>query len=601
MPGLLVTWLCGALLAAAPAPRLSVVPLDQVRPGLRGQGLTVFAGSESVSFDVEVLGVLRDFAGPGLDIIVARLSGDAVTLHGVASGMSGSPVWVDGRLLGAVSYRLGAFAKEPIAGITPAEFMLAAASDRVRPRASAPAAAGAGTEGVSVAGGWRGSSPAGDLAGLSLVPIETPLVVGGAPPGFLERYADRLRGRGLTPVRGASAGRAPVDRPASFFAGGPMAGVLISGDLTIAAIGTVTAVDGDRIIGFGHPFLGRGASELPLATAEVVTTIPSLLGSSKIGNAGPIVGTLTDDRSAGVAGRIGLLPHLVPVEVTVAGPAAMLARDRRRQIRFEVFRDPDLTPLLCEMAIGSALGGRVGFDAGGGARLRLTLGVAGQRPLLIEDTVAVSEGGSIAATSAALIGALLQELWKNPFCPLDGLRVDLEIDFDPALRATTVIGARVTPPAARPGSRVTVAVELLDHRGKRRIVEQRLLLPATLEPGETKLHVGGCAELAPVDKNSGRLFTPTSLADVWRNLAARRRGDRLYLTLVRAAPGMQVAGRSLPALPPSLQGILARGSDGSERRRLSQLALFEHAIDTGAPVDKGVVLDLDILPPESEP
>jgi len=575
--------LAAALLGAAPVTTPAVYPLDQVRPGLRGDGVTVFAGTSSVHFGAEVLGVLRDFVGPGQDIIIARLSGDALTLHGVASGMSGSPVYVDGKLLGAVSYRLGAFAKEPIAGITPAELMLAAASDQVRPR-------------LSVAG-----SSDTRIDGSALVPIDTPLVVGGAPPGLLERYGDRLRAAGLTPVRGATGGRAAVDPAARFFAGGPMAGVLVDGDLTIAAIGTVTAVDGDRVIGFGHPFLGRGESELPLALAEVVTTIPSLAGSSKIGNAGRIVGTLVDDRSVGVAGQVGRMPRLIPITVKIDGPAAMLARDRQRTVRMDVFRDPDLTPLLCEMALGAALGGRIGFEAGGSARLHLVLTATGQSPLLVDELVSVGEGGSVAVASASVVGAMLQELWKNPYQPLDDLRIDLQVALDPVVRSTSVVGARVTPPAARPGETVVVSVELVDFRGQRRVVEQRLALPDTLEPGETKLHVGGRVALATVDQASGRLVTPTSLTDLWRNTALARRSDRVYLALVRAAAGMQLAGRSLPALPPSLQGILARGTDGSERHHLSQLTLVEQAIAVDAQVDKGVVLDLDILPPESQP
>lgn len=583
MPLLPMLWLCGAVLGAAPATTPPVLPFDQVRAGLRGEGLTVFAGETTVRFGVEVLGVLRDFVGPGQHLIVARLSGDALTLHGVASGMSGSPVYVDGKLLGAVSYRLGAFAKEPIAGITPAELMLAAASDRVRPRLASVASVDA------------------RLDGATLVPIETPLVVGGAPPGLLERYGERLRDAGLVPVRGAAGSGTAPDRATRFFPGGPMAGVLVDGDLTIAAIGTVTAVDGDRVIGFGHPFLGRGRSELPLATAEVLTTIPSLAGSSKIGNAGRIVGTLVDDRSVGVAGQVGLMPRLVPITVKLAGLPAMLARDRKRAVELRVFRDPDLTPLLCEMALAAALGGRIGFEAGGSARLHLVLTASGQEPLVVDELVAVGEGGSVAVASASAVGALLHDLWKNPYQPLDDLGVALDVVLDPVVRSVSVVGARVTPPAARPGETVVVAVELVDYRGQRRVVEQRLVLPSSLEPGETKLHVGGRGALATVDQASGRLPTPTSLRDLWRNAAAVRRSDRVHLALVRAAAGMQLAGRSLPALPPSLQGILARGTDGSERRRLSQLTLVEQAIAVDAQVDKGVVLDLDILPPESQP
>ncbi|MFH1807853.1 MAG: hypothetical protein ABIJ09_03860 [Pseudomonadota bacterium] len=572
-----------ATLATLPATvqAVEVYPLDKVNRGLKGQGVTVIAGDALTRFGVTVLGVLPDFIGPGQDLILARLDGTEVEYTGVISGMSGSPVYVDGKLLGAVSYRLGMFSKEPIAGITPAALMLAAATPAAAPRA-------------------RRTQVTDDVDLQQLRPIDTPLVVAGAPPGLIEFYAPRLREHGLIAVRGGAGARSAA--PAKpFVPGGAMAGVLVDGDINLAATGTVTLVEGTRIIGFGHPFLGRGASAIPLATAEIVATLPSLAGSSKIGVVTGLVGTLVDDRSTAVVGEVGALPPMVSLQLDLDGDPHLLGHDQSRVFRFKVFQDPTLTPLFVELAMASALGGRVGFNAGGSAELRVSIQVPGRTELRIEERVSVSDGGSVAAVAARLVGSAVGTLWSNRFEPLPGLRVTVRARLAREPRQATLVSARISPPALRAGESAEIEVQLQDYHGQRRTLRQRVSVPEGEAPGTLRLLVGGDEAVRKLDQDAGRDRVPTTLDDILHSLAQRRQGDRLYLVLAREDAGLRVDGTALPGLPPSMLGVLSRGSEGVLRAATTQRIINEQSLDPGLVIQGQISLELELLPQRVSP
>lgn len=607
---------------AAQAAKAVVFPLSEVRRGLVGQGVTVFAEGSLTPFRVEVLGVLKDFIGPGQDLILARLHGAEIEHTGVISGMSGSPVYVQGKLLGAVSYRLGAFSKEPIAGITPAAYMIAAAEDA---RAARLAEANLGDENpifnkLATAQNDPVDRPLQEMA-RSLQPIDSPIFIAGAAPGLIDHYAQRLAGQGLTVLRGGGDGaamagqaggknsprvvaqvqkksRPPVQAKTLFVPGGPMAGVLVAGDLSMAATGTVTIVDEDRVIGFGHPFLGRGTTAMPLAQAEIVTTLASLSGSFKISALGDRVGQFVQDRSTAVVAVVGQRAPVVDVDVRLDGTAQGLRKDEKKRYHFEVAKDPALTPLLTEIAIASAVGGRIGFDTGGSAKLTLRIKIPGQAELLLQDLISVADYGSVATGVAGYIGDQLTKLWTNPFQEIPEMAISVELSLFDQPQQRGIVALSASPQRLCPGQELRVAVDSINYRGQRLRMVHRLLVPKDVAPGPLDLDVGGIKQLKDVDKQSGRFAVATNLAGLIEQLTQQRRADHLFWVLSRAEKNPRIGGQVLRHLPVSMTSLLAAGGDGPLLSGTSRWVVEEKVLDSGFVVSGGGRVSLEILDEE---
>ena len=306
------------------------MPIDDVRAGMTGVGWTVFSGEKREEFKVHILGVLRNVIGPQRNLILARLEGGPLADTGVIAGMSGSPVYVDGRLVGAVSYSLGSFPKEAIAGITPIGEMVEATATSVRAEATrvkldlpltpervraALAAAFArvqpfarAEDELEVLGMPR---QAGAELGLQLRPIATPFVMS----GFAGAPAELLRAAGFAP---GDAAQAPAPGAAALEPGDAVGVVLLGGDLEMGATGTVTYVDGRRVYAFGHPFFNLGPISFPMTRASIYSLLPSYMSSQKIAGLGPVVGAVDQDRATAIAGELGAPPRLIPMKVTLA-------------------------------------------------------------------------------------------------------------------------------------------------------------------------------------------------------------------------------------------------------------------------------------------
>ena len=364
-PLLLALVLTGAFLVVLPAATVTM-PVDEVVPGMRGTGITVFQGTERSEFTVDIIGVLENAMGPRRNLILARLDGGPLAESGVIQGMSGSPVYVDGRLLGAVSYSMGSFSKDTIAGITPIDEMLrddSASPSRVAraaPRLRLPLASDTLTALLpnrltrpdpfaARPGDVRAVGLPADTAGalgVQLRPIATPLVMTGFAPEVIDRIAPVFRGAGLVAVAGGVASAQTM--PDGPLQPGDAVGVsLIRGDLAMAGTGTVTLVDGGRVHAFGHPFYNLGAARFPMTRAYVHTVLPSQAISSKIAAVGDILGTIDQDRSTGISGSLGPGPRLVPMHVLLNAPD----RDRVDTFDFEVVADELFTPLLAYNAM----------------------------------------------------------------------------------------------------------------------------------------------------------------------------------------------------------------------------------------------------------
>lgn len=582
------------------------MPLSEVRAGMRGVGLTVFDGSRRDEFDVEVLGVLRNVRGPRRDLIVARLSGGPLATTGVIQGMSGSPVYIDDRLVGAVSYALGSFPKEPIAGITPIAEMAASDANRAeaaRLRARPPAFPVSPADLRHVIGAAFDrvrpfalqSDPvhafglprtAGRRLGAMLRPIATPVVLGGFDPRVSALWAAAFDAGGF--VTAVGAGQVPPGAPGARLRPGDAIGAaLVRGDLTMAGTGTVTLVDGDRVYAFGHPFYNLGPIRFPMTRASVTTLLPSLALSSKIAAVGPVVGTLDQDRSTGIFGALGPGPAMIPVNVRLREPERSLTRE----FAFEVVEDRLLTPLLTYTGVLSTF---LSWTRERGASTYAVSGVTrvrGHANVTFQD---VYSGETALLGAAGAVANPLTTLLNNAVAPLGLDGIDVEITSAERPRTATIERAWLAAPRIRAGDAVQLHVLARGYGGRELIESVTVDIPPHAT-GRLQLLISDAPQLNAQELREGRTSeAPVTIAQLIRDLNGRRRNNRLYVKLLAARPGAVRQGAAMPALPPSVLAVLEGDRSGSGIRRLSQATLGEWEIRTDHAVSGSRVLTVDI-------
>ncbi|PYT81417.1 MAG: hypothetical protein DMG40_09695 [Acidobacteria bacterium] len=384
-------------LSAQQAPE--TLPLSQVKPGMQGYAYTIFAGDKIEKFDLEVIGVLENFLGPKQSIILVQLEGPKVEHTGVVAGMSGSPVYLDGKLAGALSLKLGIFTKEPIAGVTPIQ-------DVLNPSPSAMAEVPMGQFGVPSETPANAGLPSGSV----LEPIQTPLVFSGFLPATLQQFASQLQGYGLVATQGGTAAPSPQD---SHLVAGDMAGmVLVEGDASINSACTVTAVEGDRVFLCGHPFLNLGDVQIPMARSHVVMTLSSDLASTKIVNVAGSIGTITTDHLTAVTGKLGAAPPMIPLDLSVR------SSNSERKLHFEIVNHPKLTPLLVSLTTFNGLTQNPVYGEGTTLHFTGEIRLHGHPPVEMENTFAPNDtlapdGFPIALT----MQSVFTRLFSNTFEP----------------------------------------------------------------------------------------------------------------------------------------------------------------------------------------
>jgi hypothetical protein len=560
--------------ASAPAQAQEILPLAQVEAGMRGVARTIFAGQEIEEFDLEILGVLRNLMGPGQHIILARLVGDKVSYTGVVAGMSGIPVYVDGKLVGALALRFGAFTKEPIAGITPFESMQRAAqqeqvtAEDERPRYRVP-------EGLLVASGVGGA------ADPYLVPIETPLTFVGFHPQAINRFSQELSQYGFLAVQGG--GTAAPDKASPLDPGGAVSAAMVIGDMSVAGTCTITHREGDRLYACGHPILQLGRVALPMTRAEVVATVPSDFNSFKIANIGEAVGTFEQDRTSAIVGRVGPTPQMIPVDLTL--------RQGRQEdsYHFKIFQHPKLSPLLLNITLFNGLLNSVQ----GGAEM--TYRVSGRMALRGHDDVALDD--MFSPTDSLFpdaffvvnsVGSSFSRIFTNPFEEPQIEGINLTVELLPARHAASIENAWSDKSEVRPGETVMVKVVLQPYRGERLVREVPVTIPAQATKGDMRVLVSDATLLNAITRTllfgrvnvPGRFaFTPrvTSLDQLVSLLNRERRNDRLYVTVFQRTPTMLVEDKILPSVPLSQINVLNHKS--SSVRPGSTLLFYESILN----------------------
>ncbi|HZN08573.1 MAG TPA: hypothetical protein VFB65_17375 [Pyrinomonadaceae bacterium] len=560
-------------LAAAQPPLSSrsngpaLFPLEDLRPGMKGTARTVFSGSETEEFGVEILGVLPGFPGPRQSAIIARLSGPNVQKTGVFAGMSGSPVYIDGKIVGAIAFSFP-FSKEPIAGITPIKQMIelfnkGSENERVKPKEprAVSFAQLAGTDwkpnlpkpaisSVSLLAPVSAGSPLMPLLGQQMAPIATPLVFSGITQESLSMFAPQLMANGLLPVSGAG-GSAPITALAevtekTFPAGSSISVQLVRGDYSLAAAGTVTMRDGDRIYAFGHPFLSLGASDMPMAESSVVTVIPNVNNSFKLAVPGSMVGSISQDRASGIFGMLRQAPKMIPVKVNLH-----TSRDRTETYSYEVATDSFLTPLLLNLTIFNTITSSERVLGESTITVKGEIKVKGQEPIQIDRRFSNNQSHIQAAGSIAVpVGSLLNSGFDD--VQLDGITLDIsssETKYAGTLERITLDRTEV-----RRGEKVEVQAYVRTESGKQFVQRIPVQIPEDAALGQLLVFVGDGGALQ--EGSAAKSFVPQDLGQLVRAINTVKKSDRLYVKLFRITAGAVIGTSELPSLPPSMVATL---------------------------------------------
>ena len=515
------------------AGQMAIYPLRDVRAGQHAIGKTVFQGNKIEDFQVEILGVLEN-VGPRQSIILARLSGGPLQETGVMQGMSGSPVYIDGRLLGAVALAFN-FSKEPIAGIRPIEEMLAV-GDSVQPES-------------------RKVASNADSFGSKLSDIATPLSFSGFTAGTLDQFAPELKKLGLEPRQGVSSGGklpSKLGAPASLRPGDMIAVELLSGDMSIGAEGTVTAVDGKKIYAFGHQFMSVGNTELPFARAEVLALLPNLSSSFKISSPLEWMGAITQDRSTSIYGELGRKADTIPFAITVKdGRRAPLA------YHMQMIQDRVLSPYVVQTAVYSAMDatertlGLASYSLRGGVEF-----VNGAPPLKLDNTYAGDFNVPLQASTG--VASPLSSILGAGFDALKIKSINLEIEASERKRFLQVDQITASPKRVHPGDSVEIAVTLTGENGLEVQKSLHYRVPVGAPAGTLSFTVSDGAVSNAMDYQQMAAEAPKSATQLVSFLNNLRPNTNAYVRVWRTDPAFEVQGQDLPNPPPSVGLILAK-------------------------------------------
>jgi hypothetical protein len=558
---------------------------------MRGTARTVFRGTKSEEFNVEILGVIPNWIGPKQDMIVGRLSGANAERTFVFAGMSGSPVYIDGKLVGAISYSFP-FAKEPICGITPFEQMLTdveissspvAASREPRSFSYAELLSDNWRHSISASlvqqspflSGYSSDSKLMVIAGQTFKPIATPLTFSGVSQRTLDLFAPELLAAGILPVA-ASGGSSEIKRlkpaaPDTLLGGDSVVVHLTRGDIALAAAGTVTLRDGNKIYGFGHPFFSLGAASLPMSESHVVTVVPNANNSFKLAVPDAMVGAMTQDRATGIFGALGQSPRMLPVKIRLK-----TSRGRDTEVNFESAIDELLTPLIVNIGIVNTLLGNERSLGDMTVETSGEIAVKGEESIKFTRRFAGGQAPGLASAAAAIpINALLRAGFEG--LDITGVTINMSVtDSSKTARLDRISTERIQ---ARAGESVELTSFARTEAGNLIIQRIPVTIPKDTAPGSVALTIG---DGTSVQQNSAvTQFVPKSAAELITTINRLKRPDRLYAILTRTAAGAVIGSSEMPNLPPSVLSTINNDRTTGGTKPTVQTILTEFELPQG--------------------
>jgi hypothetical protein len=550
----------------APLPRpkagkVEIMRLGEIKPGMKGTAWTVFQGTEAEPVPVEIVGLWKNAWGPRQDVILAKLGGKAIRTN-VAGGMSGSPVYVGGKLIGAVALRLSVFSPDAICGITPIELMLEINDfDHTRPEdARTPDRVEAGRPGESL------GQPVAAGGSSMMVPIEAPLVLSGFTESTLREFGPMFQQLGITAVQGGGAGAAlHSNQPAAGWEhalnpGEAVAGVLVDGDMGVTGLGTVTYNDGKRVLAFGHSFFNLGPVDMPMSKGEVLMTLSSSYQPNKFANATDIVGSLRQDRHSGIMGVLGARSDMIPVTMKVRSLDAKEAVRGEKDFHFNIFVQQKWTPYLMMLTLYNSISGLNEFVDEATYRLNGKVELSGQRNVSLSTMQASGDMPMPAPlVLAGWFGEKLNRLYLNNVNPPDVTRVTVTVDLLPERRVAAIENAWVANPEVQAGDEVPVKVLLRPYRGEPLLREFQVKIPAGLAKGDHRILLSDADTVNRMQNMAGMMNRFIDLPGTVSLLNQERTNNKLYVSLVEASPTAYYDDKTLPSLPASVLNVMQAG------------------------------------------
>lgn len=570
--------LLSALAAAAVERKVQIMPESQVKPGMHGIAYTVFEGTKPEPMDVEILGTLGSMAGPKSDVILARLHGAKVEYTGVVAGMSGSPVYIDGKLVGAIAYRIGEFSKEPIAGITPAANMLEidaldkSSSDFAK--GSAGVAQNVSQTSVGVPADVNSGAAAAGYANL-LKPIDTPLVFSGFREDTMRMFAKDFASVGIMPVMGAGS-VTNEKQPEPIEPGSAVSALMVRGDMSIAATCTVTYIDDSHLLACGHPILQSGNIDMPMTKARVLATLPSPQNSFKIVNTTETIGAFVQDRHTGIMGRFDRAPEMIPVTLTIRGVS------HPKTFHYEVLNNAKITPAAMMATVFNALQGMNEYGEDTTYRLAGDIAVLGYPKLAVNNMFAPLDGNTPTAYNIAMsIGDHFSRIFENPYDTPKIEGVELNFELVPDRRTARLETARTDVTEARPGDEITIETLLKPYRGESVVRDIPIKIPTSTPKGTLRILISDGETLDRMHRVSKEMNRRLDLGSTIALLNKEHSNSQVYISLLEANPQAMVDDKVMPTLPLSVMNVM----DGM-RGTQDMVVVGESAVnEAAAPVD----------------
>ncbi|MBS3819077.1 hypothetical protein KGY73_06190 [bacterium] len=537
----------------------SILPLDQVEEGMKGKGKSVFGKNQFKEFDVEILGVLRNVQ-PKKNIILAKLKSDILEETGMISGMSGSPVYIDGKLIGAIAYSFP-YAQEAIAGITPISEMLSIFQEKSEERTSftprVPVQKYLSLEKLyEINKGFFQSKTAHHIDGQTFKPLNIPLMFSGFSPGVFKKAKSFFSSMGFTPVRASPSGQSLEDFSPSDISlreGDPVGVQFVSGDLNVSAVGTATYVHEGKVLAFGHPMYNLGPVNYAMTKAEVITVVPSVSSSFKLASTGKLVGSFSQDRHSGIYGELKKMPDFIPLNVEM-----MSGKTEKMDFKMEVVEDKILTPSFVNLVLQNIL---ISQERSIGD---LSLAVSGQiylengRNVQVEDLFSGQYDTSVTNLSN-LFASVVYFLVNNGFKDLSIHRIDVKLRAFEQVKFSYLEKVWVDKYEVSPGERMSLKIFTRDFRGDLSEREVGLRAPHLPAGSQFYLVVADAQSLQKLEASQYKSpsFMPRNLTQLIRILSHLRKNNRIYLKMIASKPGLFLKGEEMPNLPPTMKSMFS--------------------------------------------
>lgn len=561
--------------------------VDEVRRGMKGVAYTVFEGAKPESMGVEVLGVLKNMNGPRSDMILVRLTGPKPEYTGVVAGMSGSPVYIDGKLVGAIAYRIGSFSKEPIAGVTPIADMLEIDEFDKSPGSpiSAVAPKGKNIDKTS-SPGTSGAEAIQDYAQL-LQPIDAPFVFNGFSEAAIKTFADKFSAAGIVPVMGVG-GAGGEKQPEPVEPGSSISAILVRGDMDAAATCTVTYVDQNHLLACGHPLLQYGMVDMPMTKSNVVATLSSPLNAFKIVNTTEPVGAFVQDRHTGIMGRFNREPQMIPVTLTIHGSSGP------REYHYEVLNNPKVTPVMMMATVFNALQGMNQYGEETTYHMNGHIQVNGYPAVRLANMFSPVENTPTAVSVALALGEHFGRIYGNPLEAPKISGVSLEFDLEHERRSAMLESARTDVTEARPGDEITIEAVLRPYRGERIVRAIPVRVPTSAPRGNLRILVSDAETLDRTHRLSPAVSQKLDLNSTIELLNKEHLNDHLYVSLLEANPQATVEDKVMPAVPLSVMNVMEGMRATQQMVVLGESAVNESSTPVGYAVTGSQVISLTI-------